>query len=146
MLFRSVDGGEILGTPMVKAILQEELGKDFSAQKFLEAVSAHADTTQDDMAAVLLRVQKGQGADFYVEELEVHRDDDLTIVSNFLEAGELDEQEVSRCLQELEEEQKEHLVVLLSFFPHSKTYQLSPIEDWTKRHVLPLSFSATDGA
>ena len=135
--------GEMLGAAMVRSILEQHVARDFSARKFLGDVSAHADTSADDCAAVLLRVQKGNGTDFWVEELEVHLEDGPELVRNFLEDGGLEEEGIGRCLAELEVERGrgsggENEAVLLRFFPRSHECELRFVADHVRNPSMQL--------
>jgi serine phosphatase RsbU (regulator of sigma subunit) len=118
--------GERLGEDGLELLLQLHNTSQLDAEALLDAVAEVADTTNDDMAAVLLRAPDTAAAkcEIISEDLEVSLDDDLELVEQFAYAGGLSDSEVARALAAVSSERGPGTPALLRIFPRTHTFEV----------------------
>jgi hypothetical protein len=132
------DGGR-LGEVELERLLHLCNDEVCSAEELLNHVAAAADTTRDDMAAVLLRVEGVSQATLcqtLSEELEVTVDDDLALVRDFVLAAGLSDTEAARAVAELEIARTPERPALVKVFSQTQTFVVQG-NALTENHVGP---------
>jgi hypothetical protein len=118
--------GGRLGEERVERLLESCNTDVLSAVALLDAVAAAADTSGDDMAAVLLRAELSAATtcETLTEDLEVAVDSDLAIVEQFVAAGGLSDSEVARAVAEVAAARGPGRPVLLRILSRTHTFEV----------------------